>query len=97
MSHKHLEAGTERAATPPLFGIGLGAVIASGFAMSELFDRATASRNVQHTGVGELEAACGKGKAVILEGPRLSKSGIRVAKLKEVVPELYKPKGAVET
>ena len=35
-------------------------------------------------------------KAIIIEGPRLSKAGLRAEKLKTAVPELYKDTSAVE-
>ena len=54
------------------------------------------SRNVQQTEVGGLAPAWGNVKARIVEGPRLSKAGLRAEKVKNAVPELYKDKSAVE-
>ena len=71
-----------------IFGTGQGAVIAAGFALPELLERTFSSRNAQQTEVGGLAAAWGNVKAIIVEGPRLSKSGLRAAKLREAVPEL---------
>ena len=64
--------------------------------MPELLERVCASRNVQQTEIGGLAAAWGNVKAIIVENPRLSKSGLRADQLKVAVPELYKEKSAVE-
>ena len=50
----------------------------------------------QQTEVVVLAAARGNVKAIIVENPRLSKSGLRTDQLKVAVPELYKEKSAVE-
>ena len=79
-----------------IFGTGHGAVIAAGYALPELLERICAGRNVQQTEVGGLAAAWGNVKAIIVENPRLSKSGLRTDQPKVAVPELYKEKSAVE-
>ena len=78
-----------------IFGTGQGAVVAAGYALPELFEKALQTRNVQQTEVGGLASAWGNVKVIIIEGPRLSATGLRAAKLKEAVPELYKETSAV--
>ena len=79
-----------------IFGTGQGAVVAAGYALPELFEKTLQTRNVQQTEVGGLASAWGNVKVIIIEGPRLSATGLRAAKLKEAVPELYKETSAVE-
>ena len=65
-----------------IFGTCQGGLIAAGYALPELLERAFSSRNVQQTEVGGLASAWGNVKAIIVENPRLGKSGLRVEKLK---------------
>lgn len=79
-----------------LFGTGQGGVIAAGYALPALLERAIASRTVQLTEVGGLAAAWGRIKAIIVENPRLSKPGLRTEKLKESVPEMFQAESPID-
>ena len=79
-----------------IFGTGQGTVVAVGFALPELFERTMQTRNVQQTKAGGLAAAWGNVKVIVIENPRLSKTGLRAGKLKEAAPELYKATSATD-
>ena len=64
--------------------------------MPELLEKALQMLNVEQTEVGGLASAWGNVKCIIVETPRLGKTGLRADKLKEAVPELFKETSAAD-